>query len=319
MSRLDWDDLSVLIGVARAGSLRLAAERLRLSAATASRRLSRLEEHLGEVLVERAEDGCSLTPFGSEVVAWAQAMEQAASAIERLRESQNSANLTGVVRINADPWTTAFLARHLGPLLSRFPNLEIELLASHRPLSLARREADLAIRKRLPSDGQLRVRRVGSMAWGLYGAPGYLGQHAGPIAAGAWEELDLLALEEGPQGSMLQRWLDHGRQGEAADSERALPFRTRLRCDTVAGLLAAVTSGAGLALLPHGLVDGTTGLGCVRPRVPELEEELWLAVHEALTGSARLKAVQDHLADLFRREGQALRGTELGRPAASPG
>src|SRR4051812_48182325 len=130
MNRLDWDDLGILLAVAREGSLRLAAEKLRLSAATASRRLSRLESHLGEVLLDRAEDGSALTPFGSEVAAWAQAMEQAASAIERLRETMNSENLGGVVRINGDEWTAAFLAARTAAFHRRFPNVELTILAS---------------------------------------------------------------------------------------------------------------------------------------------------------------------------------------------
>jgi DNA-binding transcriptional LysR family regulator len=306
MARLDWDDLCVLLAVARAGTLRVAARELSSSAATLSRRLTRLETHLGEVLLDRAEGGCALTPFGAEVVAWAKAMEQSAHAIDRLRESQNSVNLSGTVRINVDEWIAPFLAARLIAFHGRFPNVELELLTSARPLSLARREAEVAIRKRLPEDGQLKVRRVGSMAYGLFGARDYVRDHAPAVTARDWSALDFIGFDDSNSMLPAMRWL--------RSLEGARP--PRLRCSHATAIRDGIANGCGVGVLAHALGDGVDGLVCLEPCIPELQEEIWIVTHQALSASARIKVIGEFLGDLFRREAPLLRGDRSCRPAS---
>ena len=67
-----------------------------------------------------------------------------------------------------------FLAERLAPLQARHPELDIELIATSRNLSLARREAEIALRLARPASGELLARRVMTLEYGFYAAPEYL-------------------------------------------------------------------------------------------------------------------------------------------------
>jgi len=78
----DWNDLRLLLAVARRGSFLQAGELLGLATSTISRRISRLESSLGEPVVERAVDGARMTARGRMLVDLA---EHHRLPIERLR------------------------------------------------------------------------------------------------------------------------------------------------------------------------------------------------------------------------------------------
>jgi DNA-binding transcriptional LysR family regulator len=66
--------------------------------------------------------------------------------------------------------------------------------------------------------------------------------------------------------------------------------------DSVTGLLAAVHSGFGLAVLPSFIADRDPELvRCLPPR-PEDKGALWLLTHERLRHTPRVRAVLDFLA-----------------------
>lgn len=66
---LNWDDLKYFNLVAKTLSIREAAEQSTMSAATLSRRLSNLEEKLGEALFIRRANRLTLTPLGMDILA----------------------------------------------------------------------------------------------------------------------------------------------------------------------------------------------------------------------------------------------------------
>ncbi len=65
---IDWDDVRYFLAVARAGSVRAAAERLRVNHSTVLRRIAQLEERLGAHMFEKLPSGYRLTDAGEEVL-----------------------------------------------------------------------------------------------------------------------------------------------------------------------------------------------------------------------------------------------------------
>lgn len=110
-----WDDLRVFLVLAREGSLTAAARQLEVSHPTVARRIKALEQAFGARLFDRLPDRFVLTAAGEELLADAQAMEQAAETIHR-RSAGLSDTAHGTVRISAGEAMTAFLARHLPQL-----------------------------------------------------------------------------------------------------------------------------------------------------------------------------------------------------------
>ena len=78
--RLIWDDVTVFLAIARSGSLSGAASALSIGLATVSRRVERLESHLGRPLFLRNHTGYRLTEEGAALIERAEEMEAAARA-----------------------------------------------------------------------------------------------------------------------------------------------------------------------------------------------------------------------------------------------
>jgi DNA-binding transcriptional LysR family regulator len=66
MTDLDLNDIRTFVAVAQARTLTAAAKEMRLPTSTVSRALTRLEKHVGVLLVQRSPRGVSMTDSGKE-------------------------------------------------------------------------------------------------------------------------------------------------------------------------------------------------------------------------------------------------------------
>ena len=279
---LGWDDLRVFVALARAGSLSAAARELRVSHATVGRRIAALEGVLGRTLFERRADGYLLTAEGAGVLELAADMEERALGI--LRRAGQEAGLTGTVRLTApEPLAERFLIPRLATLHRRHPGIALEVVSDPRSLSLARREADLAVRLARPREGELVTRRLASLAYGVYAAP--------DGDTSAWVGLDD-SLAHLPEAQWLAR--------------HAAGARISLRANTLTGQLAAVRAGFGKALLPRGFADEEHGLIALPSPAPPPVREAWLVVHPDLKDVPRVRAVIDAVVAAFEEEQERL-------------
>ena len=62
----DLNDVRIFVEAGRAGTLTAAAREMKLPTSTVSRALTRLEKHLGVLLVQRSRRGLVITDFGRE-------------------------------------------------------------------------------------------------------------------------------------------------------------------------------------------------------------------------------------------------------------
>jgi len=83
---LRWDDVPVLLALAREGSLKRAAAHLRVNISTVSRRLDALEEAVGLHLFDRTPEGTRPTAAAERLLPFAESMEQAAFGMGRILE-----------------------------------------------------------------------------------------------------------------------------------------------------------------------------------------------------------------------------------------
>ena len=172
MHDLQWDDLRFFLGVVEAGSLVAAARRLDSTHTTVGRRLRELERVLGKDVFERLPNRLALTAFGQELLVRARAMREVANSVARFVAAQTSPS-RAAVRITATSSVALFLSGHAAALVEACGRVEPSLAGSRDRLSLARREADIALRmRRLPEEGDLVARKIGRLAFALYAAPG---------------------------------------------------------------------------------------------------------------------------------------------------
>lgn len=150
-----WDDFRLFLAVANEGSFSGAARRLRLGQPTISRRISQLEERLGEALFVRRVEGAMLTAAGERLLPAARRMAESAGELVRLAAGGESAP-EGRVRIAAPPGLAFdFLVPFARALRDTYPRLRLEVLSSVAHIDLVRGQADLALRTRCPAQREL--------------------------------------------------------------------------------------------------------------------------------------------------------------------
>jgi len=289
MKQLNWDDLRLLGIIAREGTLRGASKKAGVSPATLSRRLDDLEEAVGHKLVERFQGGCVPTAFGADVIALAGQMGEIALDVERTRDRQDAHAASGLVRINTDEWLSYFLTTRFARFHDTYPNVEVEIITSHRPYNLTRREADIAIRPYRPEQLDLVTRRIGTLSFGLYCSQDVATRHAAALAKQEWASVPFVGFDEPRAEFQSDRWL------------RALPGAPApwMKCSYGLGILDGVAHGAGLGVLATFLAGAAQDLVAVIPHIPELDQGIWLSMHGGLRTSARVRAVVDFMEQVF--------------------
>jgi DNA-binding transcriptional LysR family regulator len=141
-----WSEVELFLAVAEAGSLTAAAQTLRVTQPTISRRLAELEASLGEPLFERSVEGTSLTSFGERLLEPVRRMSEAGREVDHAASGAET-KPRGVVRVTAPPGVAFDLvAPFAGLARSRLPEVQLEVVSSVAYLDLVRREADLAVR-----------------------------------------------------------------------------------------------------------------------------------------------------------------------------
>lgn len=301
---MDWNDLRYFLGVARTGGLTRTAADLRVSQSTVSRRIAALEDDLGTRLFARHQTGYSLTDEGREIARLARAVEDDVLTLERTATGLDEV-VTGVVRLaTAENLATRLIIPALPALAERHPGLRLEIVTGVDQVGLSRREADLALRPARPDLGNLKRRKVGTMAYAVYGSVAYLNRHPA-------------ALEQPFAGREFVTWDDaHAHLPAARWVEAHAPgTQSALTTSSLAAQASAVRAGVGLGILPCFLIDEDDLVIEVLAPSRVFTEDLWLITHADLSGSARIQAVGDFLCTTINKAEKGLTGSAASSPA----
>jgi DNA-binding transcriptional LysR family regulator len=150
---IDWDDFRFLLALAKSGTLSAAAKDLKVEHTTVSRRLKRFEATLGRPLFVVDRTGYRLTAFGEEVARRAALMDDHARSLPDAPKAGE--RFVGPIRLTtARTLASGYLLPRLLEFAKTHVEIELTVLADARVLSLARREADIAVRRR-PEDSDL--------------------------------------------------------------------------------------------------------------------------------------------------------------------
>lgn len=279
---LDWDDLRVFVALARHGSLSAAARALSVNHATVARRIARLERRLGDhKLFERRPDGYGLTPAGRAVLEQAGAMEAAAARLARAGPRQG---VSGLVRVSAPPsLADAVVVPRLAELSARHPGLDIEVAAERRPVSLTRREADLALRLGEPADGYVVAKRIARIGFGFYATPDWAEKLAGSVAP------VFVGFDEANAHLPEAVWL----------ARRFPNARIAFRANTQLAQAKAARSGCGIALLPDVIGHADAALTRVDLGERPPARDLFVLHHVLSRTDVAVRIVRDVLVALF--------------------
>lgn len=286
VGRLRWDDARVFLAIARSGSLSGAAARLGNGLATVSRQIERLETALGLTLFSRHQNGYRLTDDGAALVERAEALEQAAEAFAEGSAAQTE--IAGRVRLaTAETLANHLIIPALPGLTDQYPDLSLEVVTDVQTVNLHRRDADLAIRMVKPERGNVTIRRLGTLGYGLYASQDYID---GRIAKSEDARFDT---------DRFIGWCEtYGHLPAAQWIERILRGRAPiLATTTLSAQVSATVAGVGLAVLPH-FIARQNDLVCLEAELG-IDQGIWLAIHSDLAQSRRVRVVAEFFGSLI--------------------
>jgi DNA-binding transcriptional LysR family regulator len=281
-----WDHYRTLLAVLAEGSLSGAARTLGLTQPTVGRHIEALEADLGAPLFTRSVGGLAPTDAALALRPHAETMAAAAEALVRTASGDAEA-VRGVIRVTASDVVGVEV---LPPMLAGFheahPEVVIELTLSNRQEDLLRREADIAVRMVRPTQGALLARRVGSVRLGLYAHRRYLEAHGTPRgindpgAAAIGFDRDTQMLR-----SLRESQIRVDREGFA------------LRTDNDLAQIAALRAGFGVGACQGPIARRDPNLVPVLEDAFRYEMEFWVAMHEDLKTSRRMRLMFDWLVE----------------------
>lgn len=278
---LAWTDLQHVLAVVEAGSVAAGARRLGVNHTTVLRRIDAFERELGVKLFARSQAGYVPTAAGEELAVAARQMQETVLAMER-KVAGRDLRLTGSVRVTtADTLAASIMPEVLASFARAQPAITLELTTTNTMANLSKRDADVAVRPTSAPPPNLVGRRIATVAIALYASPRYLAQVPArrSLDKHAW-----LGPDDSLAGTTIARWM----RAELA----VVPV---LRADTLTALARAAATGLGVCALPCYLADRMPELARVRGPIPEVATELWVLTHEDLRGTARIRALIDHL------------------------
>lgn len=190
-----FGEIDLFVAVGRARSFTDAAKSLGIPTSTLSRRIAEFERTLGIQLFLRTTRRVDLTEAARGYLARCEAIVDAA------RDARDEVlgfaeNPKGLLRVSLEADVgAALVAPAVAEFQLRYPRVIIDLDLSPRRVDLITEGFDVAIRLGSLPDSSLIVRRIASLAVGLYASPAYLkerGEPCMPVELNAHARLHLL-------------------------------------------------------------------------------------------------------------------------------
>ncbi|MDJ0707015.1 MAG: LysR family transcriptional regulator [Leptolyngbyaceae cyanobacterium MO_188.B28] len=292
---INWDDLKIFLAIAREGSARAAADKIRVHHSTITRRIEAFESAQKTRLFDRLPKGYTLTLAGKELLQAVTRIEDEINSIERRTLGQD-AQLRGDIRVTMpDGLAVNLLMPDLVRFMDTYPEVNLEVMISYDVLSLTKREADVAIRITEAPPEHLVGRKVIRYHCATYASQTYLETHdlSGGKSNAHWIGWNSL--------TPYPEWV---RQSEFPN------FPVRGRLNNVVAQLAAAKAGLGIARLPCFMGDPEPTLQRVPPGGTAPCHDVWILTHKDLVSTARIQTFMDFMAEAFRQKRDLLEGRD---------
>lgn len=237
--------------------------------------------------LNRTPRGYVATWAGESVCKHAERIEVEALSVERVLAGQDT-RLEGRVTVACiESIANNILAPCFAALHRDCPGVVIELLPPDRHVSLARRDADISIHHVRPKQREIVVRRIGSIAFGLYARPDYLERFGTPNFVDGCAGHRVIALPDQFCDLPQMQWL----AGLAPDA------RIVLKTGSYESRFHSVLAGDGMAYLPRFHADREPKLRRINQTpTPAPVVDLWLATHKDNRNVRRIRAVIEAIA-----------------------
>lgn len=256
MMPLNLSDVYVFKKVAATLSFTKAARQIGVSRSAVSKQVSRLEQELGVVLINRTTRNVNLTEAGRKFDASTSDIDVT---IERAAAMIRGSDLSplGTVRFALPSALGALLMPAFAKQFEEhWPDLKLSIEFNDSVEDPIAANLDLAVRisKRL-NDSSLVSRRLSSTRMVMAASPGYLNSHGRPALPSELDEHRLVTSRTGLPGGV--RWRMQDDQHKVVD--RQIEYSLAFSCDEA--LILAGSCDAGVIYVPELLVSNELALG----------------------------------------------------------
>lgn len=294
---MNWDDLRYALAVSELGSLSAAAESLGVNASTVLRRIAALEKSLGIRLFERDRSGYRLTQEGQALIFSLGPVQERIAAISKsYSPSEEGAEL--VLSMSAPAALgSALIAPRIAQFRADNPALSLNLQATDGAVPVKLGMLDLALCYGCPASGDMVVRKLADIGYGLYATPELLSRHKA-TTRNILSGLPMIGMGASNISLAPFEWaLNAGKECHIV-----------MRTDDANIRFVSVMSNVGIAVLPNFLADNVAGITRIYGPETVGRTELWLATHREARHVARMRVLVDFLVKLTRDRHKRLAG-----------
>ena len=253
--------LRVVATVAEHSSFAVAADRLNLSPAMASKHVQHVEARVGARLLNRNSRNVSLTEAGTRYLATVRPLLEGLDEAEaQLSEATLAAY--GTLKVSMPVWmANPFFARIIAAYHAENPNVVLDLDLSGRKINLVEEGVDLALRVARTLDDNLIARKLAQVEFPLVAAPEFLDRIGRPGAVADLTDAPFLIYSQ-------ITTTGHIRFGEGADA-LDIRFKPVLQTRNETLIQLAAREAMGYAFMPHWLINEDLQKGLLERVLPD--------------------------------------------------
>lgn len=289
--------LQIFRHVAELNSFAEAGRRLGLSPPAISKNIAELEMHLGVRLINRTTRRMSLTEEGRIY------LEHVTHGLDALAEADQAlcpikAAPSGTLRVSA-PMTVTLtrLSAVIPEMLSRYPDLKLDLHLDDRRVDIVREGFDLAIRgSDKLEDSSLIARKLAVMPHVLCGAPSYFEKHGRPRTPADLKSVNCIRFS-------LSGHADIWEFGKDGHTER-VTINGRYSVSSSLAVRDALLGGFGISLIPYPYVENDLKTGRLQSVLDDwstVETTLYAVYPSRQHLAPKIRAFLDFLIEEFRQ------------------
>ncbi|WP_397459095.1 LysR substrate-binding domain-containing protein [Pseudomonas asplenii] len=293
--------VKAFIQVVEAGSFVKAAQTLNLPRNTVTKQIQALESHLRVKLLNRTTRRISLTNDGTAYYErMVRVVDQWLEAESDLTSAQARPN--GRLRVDmGSTMATLLILLALPEFQRRYPELQLDIGVSDRPVDLLGDRVDCVIRGGSLTDPSLIARRLGSLQFATCAAPAYLAAHGTPQHPN-----DLLNGHQMVRyffaGTNRRQPVEFVREGERLN----IDAHYFVAVNDANALLAAAVAGLGVLQSLRFMVEPHVQTGALVPLLQDWSLEpnpIYIVYSPNRHLSARVRVFVDWLIELFEAKG----------------
>ncbi|MCG7539647.1 LysR family transcriptional regulator [Pseudoalteromonas sp. CO348] len=274
-----------------------AAKQLRLSPATVSHRLNKLEQHLGTTLLFRDSRTLTLSPAGSTFRERVEHILEALYDAEHEIGARGSA-VSGLLRVTMPPWVfSQFVMPNLSQFEQAHPQLALDFLINDQFVNIVEGAQDVAIRVGQLADSGLLARKLCDNHRILCAAPSYIDRYGMPDNISELQNHFFVCLP----------WQREFKLKEPNGRIVHFNAKTRFTISNSDNMTSAALAGHGIAVKSHIAIRDNLKRGELVPIIPGCLESddapIWFVRPQHSLKTRKAEAFYEFMKALFENKG----------------